>query len=161
MNPPSELTKRRKALGYSQERLAELAGVHRSTIIRWEAGKGADSYDRNQEALAAALEVTYHELQLLFANRPVDGFDASEINDREGLLGLSFPDPEERSTSEIERVDPKSILALIEQLAAVDNNAGPATVLPNRHHPARADHSAAQRSLDANQGSTVCGQPLR
>ena len=30
------LCQRRKALGYSQERLAEIVGVERSTVVRWE-----------------------------------------------------------------------------------------------------------------------------
>lgn len=130
MRSSSELAKRRRARGLSQEKLAELVGVHRSTIIRWEAGNGADSYARNQDALAQALEVKHHELQLLFANRRIDGPEAEEINDREGLLGLKLPTPEVDRPLTVEPVDPESILRLLEQLAAVDNNTGPATVLP-------------------------------
>ena len=130
MRSRSELAKRRKAKGLSQEKLAELLGVHRSTIIRWEGGGGADSYARNQEALGRHLDVRHHELQLLFANRPIDGPDAGEINDGEGLLGLTLPIPEERNRHDAEMIDPQSILGLLEQLAAVDNNTGPATVLP-------------------------------
>lgn len=60
----TRLAQRRKATGYSQERLAELLGVDRSTIVRWEA---ADSEPQPwlRPKLAAALDVSVEGLREL------------------------------------------------------------------------------------------------
>ncbi|MGH1493657.1 MAG: hypothetical protein ACRBK7_30390 [Acidimicrobiales bacterium] len=46
------------------------------------------------------------------------------------LMGLRLVDPLEVSSSELEVIDPASVLILLDQLSAVDNNAGPNSVLP-------------------------------
>ncbi|MGW6392500.1 helix-turn-helix domain-containing protein [Streptomyces sp. NPDC055103] len=58
------LTERRRALGYSQEKLAELLGVDRTTVGRWESGKVAPQ-PLQRRGLAAALEVNLPELDTL------------------------------------------------------------------------------------------------
>ncbi|MFD7096991.1 helix-turn-helix transcriptional regulator [Streptomyces xanthophaeus] len=55
------LAERRRTLGYSQEKLAELLGVDRTTVGRWESGKIAPQPPQ-RPGLAAALEVSLHEL---------------------------------------------------------------------------------------------------
>ncbi|MFD3663918.1 helix-turn-helix domain-containing protein [Streptomyces sp. NPDC058659] len=55
---------RRRALGYSQEKLAELLGVDRTTVGRWESGRVAPQPPQRR-ALAAALEVSLQELDIL------------------------------------------------------------------------------------------------
>lgn len=60
------LAERRRALGYSQEKLAELLGVDRTTIGRWESGKVAPQPPQRRP-LAAVLEVNLHELECLLA----------------------------------------------------------------------------------------------
>ncbi|MER8043480.1 helix-turn-helix transcriptional regulator [Streptomyces sp. NPDC094032] len=60
------LAERRKTLGYSQEKLAELLGVDRTTVGRWESGKIAPQ-PRQRPGLAAALEVSLQELDALLA----------------------------------------------------------------------------------------------
>ncbi|MCN9241955.1 helix-turn-helix domain-containing protein [Streptomyces sp. RY43-2] len=58
------LAGRRRALGYSQEKLAELLGVDRTTVGRWESGKVAPQPPQRR-GLAAALEVSLQELDIL------------------------------------------------------------------------------------------------
>ncbi|MFC6015212.1 helix-turn-helix transcriptional regulator [Plantactinospora solaniradicis] len=55
------LCQRRKALGYSQERLAELLGVERSTVVRWESAE-TDPQPWHRTRIADALQVTLDQL---------------------------------------------------------------------------------------------------
>ncbi|MFH8684446.1 helix-turn-helix domain-containing protein [Streptomyces lydicus] len=55
------LAERRRVLGYSQEKLAQLLGVDRTTVGRWESGKVAPQPPQRR-GLAAALEVSLGEL---------------------------------------------------------------------------------------------------
>ncbi|SCE69790.1 helix-turn-helix transcriptional regulator [Micromonospora mirobrigensis] len=55
------LSQRRKALGYSQERLAELLGVERSTVVRWENAE-TDPQPWHRTRIASALAVTLEQL---------------------------------------------------------------------------------------------------
>lgn len=56
------LAQRRKAVGISQDELAALLGVERSTIVRWEAGRTAPQ-PKVRPLLAEALQVTVDQLQ--------------------------------------------------------------------------------------------------
>ncbi|MGW1107080.1 helix-turn-helix transcriptional regulator [Streptomyces sp. NPDC002540] len=58
------LAKRRKALGYSQETLAQLLGVDRTTIGRWEGGR-IDPQPLQRRGLASVLEISLQELDAL------------------------------------------------------------------------------------------------
>ncbi|GAA0482772.1 helix-turn-helix transcriptional regulator [Streptomyces sp. NPDC046215] len=60
------MAERRKALGYSQEQLAELLGVDRTTIGRWESGRSTPQPPQ-RPSLADALEVSLTELDALLA----------------------------------------------------------------------------------------------
>ncbi|MYY06509.1 MULTISPECIES: helix-turn-helix transcriptional regulator [unclassified Streptomyces] len=55
------LAERRRTLGYSQEKLAELVGVDRTTVGRWERGT-IQPQPAQRRRLALALEVSLHEL---------------------------------------------------------------------------------------------------
>ncbi|MEH0843110.1 helix-turn-helix transcriptional regulator [Micromonospora sp. CPCC 205711] len=55
------LCQRRKALGFSQERLAELLGVERSTVVRWESAE-TDPQPWHRSRIASALRVTLEQL---------------------------------------------------------------------------------------------------
>jgi transcriptional regulator with XRE-family HTH domain len=132
MRASSELAKRRKAMGFSQERLAEVIGVNRSTIVRWETkGQDWEPYARNTDRLASALKVRPDQLRTLFAGRPIEGAGTDGSEDgNEGLLGLALPGTDLALGGDLEPFEPEAILLLLHQLAAVDNNTGPATVLP-------------------------------
>ncbi|MEV0426485.1 helix-turn-helix transcriptional regulator [Micromonospora sp. NPDC050495] len=55
------LCQRRKALGYSQERLADLLGVDRSTVVRWENAE-TNPQPWHRTRIASALGVTLEQL---------------------------------------------------------------------------------------------------
>ncbi|MET8042380.1 helix-turn-helix transcriptional regulator [Micromonospora sp. NPDC005215] len=61
------LAQRRKAIGLSQERLAEALGVDRSTIVRWERAE-TDPQPWHRPRLAAALKLSIEELADLLAD---------------------------------------------------------------------------------------------
>lgn len=61
-----ELARRRKALGYSQERLAEVLGVDRVTIGRWERGE-TDPQPYLRPRLAKALQSSAAEIEALLS----------------------------------------------------------------------------------------------
>ncbi|MDQ0934515.1 helix-turn-helix transcriptional regulator [Streptomyces turgidiscabies] len=71
-----ELAERRRALGYSQEKLAQLLGVDRTTVGRWESGKVAPQPPQRR-GLAAALEVSLRELDILLKPTRAAGQEAS------------------------------------------------------------------------------------
>ncbi|GGM51651.1 helix-turn-helix transcriptional regulator [Dactylosporangium sucinum] len=70
------LTARRKAVGLSQERLAEIVRVDRSTVVRWERADTAPQ-PWHRPRLAAALKVSIDELAELIADvgEPPSGLD--------------------------------------------------------------------------------------
>ncbi|WDZ86258.1 helix-turn-helix transcriptional regulator [Micromonospora cathayae] len=61
------LAQRRKAVGLSQERLAESLGVDRSTVVRWERAE-TDPQPWHRPRLAAALRLSVEELADLLAD---------------------------------------------------------------------------------------------
>ncbi|MGH3999933.1 MAG: helix-turn-helix transcriptional regulator [Pseudonocardiaceae bacterium] len=62
--------RRRKALGFTQESLAALLHVERSTVVRWESGK-SEPLAWQWPKLATALRVTPDQLADLFTETPV------------------------------------------------------------------------------------------
>jgi transcriptional regulator with XRE-family HTH domain len=60
------LAQRRKTVGFSQERLAEVVGVDRSTVVRWERAE-TDPQPWHRPRLAAALKLSVEELAALLA----------------------------------------------------------------------------------------------
>jgi transcriptional regulator with XRE-family HTH domain len=61
------LAQRRKAVGLSQEALAELVGVDRSTVVRWERAD-TEPQPWHRRALAGALKVSVEVLAVLLAD---------------------------------------------------------------------------------------------
>ncbi|WP_326660548.1 helix-turn-helix transcriptional regulator [Streptomyces sp. NBC_00385] len=80
------LAKRRKTLGYSQETLAQLLGVDRTTVGRWESGR-IDPQPPQRRGLAIALEVSLQELEALLTPPQAAGQE---------LAGHHSSDPPER-----------------------------------------------------------------
>src|SRR2546430_17116175 len=64
------LAERRKAVGLSQERLAEVVGVDRSTVVRWERAD-TEPQPWHRPHLARALNVSVEELPALLADEGV------------------------------------------------------------------------------------------
>ena len=63
------LAERRKALGYSQEVLAEKLGIDRTTVGRWERGE-TDPYPHIRPQLCRILKVAADELRALLEPEP-------------------------------------------------------------------------------------------
>ncbi|MCZ7425494.1 helix-turn-helix domain-containing protein [Micromonospora sp. WMMA1949] len=61
------LCQRRKALGYSQERLADILGVERSTVVRWENAE-TDPHPWHRTRIAFALSVTLDQVDDMLAD---------------------------------------------------------------------------------------------
>ena len=66
------LARRRKSLGFSQERLAVTLGVDRTTVGRWERGE-TDPHPYIRARLSGALQVTSAELDTLITGGPDHG----------------------------------------------------------------------------------------
>lgn len=94
------LAERRKALGYSQEELAELLGVDRTTVGRWEGGK-IKPQPPQRRGLAAALEVSLTELDALLAPPRATDQEAAE---RQSSDHTGAGDPDEMIRREFLRI---------------------------------------------------------
>lgn len=96
------LAERRRALGYSQERLAQMLGVDRTTVCRWESARAAPQPPQRR-GLAIALDISLSELDHLLApprpsaqetagpqpSAPPDAGDLDEMIRREFLRILT------------------------------------------------------------------------
>lgn len=93
----------RKAAGYSQERLAEVLGVERSTVMRWERGETTPQ-PWFRPRLARALGISNHSLTRLLADpaesdtatsvpQPTDAVDALHRRNflKHGVAAAAFP----------------------------------------------------------------------
>jgi len=82
------LAQRRKALGLTQEDLAGLLGVERSTVVRWERGE-TEPLPWNRPKLARALHVSADQIVDLLAAGPVvlDGPDTAPEGDDAAQAG--------------------------------------------------------------------------
>ncbi|MFU8851507.1 helix-turn-helix transcriptional regulator [Micromonospora sp. SL1-18] len=79
------LCQRRKALGYSQERLADILGVERSTVVRWENAE-TDPQPWHRTRIASALGVTLEQLDDMLV-------DVSVAAHRGQAMGDNIRDP--------------------------------------------------------------------
>ncbi|MET7803496.1 helix-turn-helix transcriptional regulator [Micromonospora chersina] len=87
------LCQRRKALGFSQERLAELLGVERSTVVRWENAE-TDPQPRHRTRIASALGVTLEQLDDMLVDVSVAAHRGQAMGDdaRSPASGAARPD---------------------------------------------------------------------
>jgi transcriptional regulator with XRE-family HTH domain len=83
------MAERRKAMGLSQEALAELIGVDRSTVVRWERGERRPQ-PWHRRKLASALSVSADELAALLANEPPT-VEVEEMDRRTALPAMGLP----------------------------------------------------------------------
>jgi transcriptional regulator with XRE-family HTH domain len=72
------LAARRKAVGLSQEQLAEQLGVDRSTVVRWESGQ-SEPQPWLRPRLGRVLQVSAEQLDALLAVAPVAGDDGDRL----------------------------------------------------------------------------------
>jgi transcriptional regulator with XRE-family HTH domain len=70
------LAARRKALGYSQERLAAQLGVERSTVVRWESGE-TEPQPWFRPKIARALHISLEQLDDLLTESPLTESEAA------------------------------------------------------------------------------------
>lgn len=93
------LAERRKALGYSQEQLAQLVGVDRTTVGRWESGR-ITPQPAQRRRLATALDIDLRELNVLLSPPQAGRSDpAQQVN-----AVLSAGDPDEMIRREFLRI---------------------------------------------------------
>ncbi|MFJ2957300.1 helix-turn-helix transcriptional regulator [Streptomyces sp. NPDC087270] len=103
-----QLARRRKALGYSQESLAEALRADRATVGRWERGE-TDPHPYLRPRLAEALRVSVTELDVLLSAE-----DGSRAESPEATIPPETPKtrPEEGDTDEMIRRDFLSLMSL-------------------------------------------------
>ncbi|MFR9780287.1 helix-turn-helix transcriptional regulator [Micromonospora sp. MS34] len=87
------LCQRRKALGYSQERLAELLGVERSTVVRWENAE-TDPQPWHRTRIASALGVTLEQFDDMLVDVSVAAHRGQAMGDdaRSPASGATRPE---------------------------------------------------------------------
>lgn len=81
-----QLAQRRKALGYTQERLAERLRVDRSTVVRWERGN-SEPQPWYRRPLADALDITLDRLDDLLADVTAPAIGPSRVD--RGRIGTT------------------------------------------------------------------------
>lgn len=94
------LARRRRALGYSQEQLAQLLGVDRTTVGRWESGRIAPQ-PTQRRGLATVLDISLQELDVLLP--PPRTADQKETG-QQSSDHLSAGDPDEMIRREFLRI---------------------------------------------------------
>ena len=107
MSTHSPLAARRKALGYSQEALAELLEVHSQTVYRWEKGEANPSVT-HRVLLAKALEVTLQELSSLL------GYELPSPDGHHVPPWLSHYASLEQGAGMLQRFDPVTVPGLLQ-----------------------------------------------
>ncbi len=87
------LCQRRKALGHSQERLADLLGVERSTVVRWENAE-TDPQPWHRTRIASALGVTLEQLDDMLVDVSVAAHRGQAMRDvaRSPASGAARPE---------------------------------------------------------------------
>jgi transcriptional regulator with XRE-family HTH domain len=117
------LSRRRKAVGLTQESLAEHLGVERSTVVRWEAGD-TEPLPWIRPKLARALQVSIDQLaELLIASenadttRPLPSYTEVTIPAR-------LPEVQSQSRAEFEDLIRPPVAETVEMLRRVLRSAG-------------------------------------
>ncbi|MEU0155005.1 helix-turn-helix transcriptional regulator [Micromonospora fulviviridis] len=87
------LCQRRKAVGYSQERLADLLGVERSTVVRWENAE-TDPQPWHRSRIASALGVTLEQLDDMLVDVSVAAHRGQAMGDESRVPASGATRPE-------------------------------------------------------------------
>jgi transcriptional regulator with XRE-family HTH domain len=121
-----ELSQRRKAVGFTQESLAEYLGVERSTVIRWEAG-GSEPLPSIRPNLARALQVSIDQLAELLTASEIAATTQALSTDPEvtipAVLTESLP-PGPQDEAEFEDLLRPQIVETVEALRQALRSAG-------------------------------------
>ncbi len=100
------LSQRRKAVGFTQESLAERLGVERSTVVRWEAGD-TEPLPSIRPKVARALQVSVDQLAELLTESGNAGTTRALSADNEVTVPLLLPEvPSEVRPGRTELEDP-------------------------------------------------------
>lgn len=143
------LAERRKALGYSQELLADRLAIDRTTVGRWERGE-TDPYPYIRTKLSRVLHVAADELDALLALEPDHALTSPEP--APAIVGrvLSEPDP----TGEIDEMYRREPLRLPAPAARPDPTTdGPAP------SPAKRSSTSTQ-AIHPGQPGTLRRRPM-
>ncbi|MFB6726267.1 helix-turn-helix transcriptional regulator [Kribbella sp. NPDC056345] len=136
------LAQRRKALGYSQERLAEHLGVDRSTVVRWESGS-AEPQPSLRMKLAHSLQVSLSQLADLLCGSEVAAVSESVSGDHSRA---NIPhDPTE--TDDMNRREMLRLVSMASTLIAASGAPGPLD-LERLDHVAKDPGRLDQATLD-------------
>ncbi len=121
-----ELSQRRKAVGFTQESLAEHLGVERSTVIRWEAGD-SEPLPSIRPNLARVLQVSIEQLAELLTKAEIAGTTRTLSADPEVTIPALLPEtpPQGRpDEAEFENLIRPQIAETVEALRRALQSAG-------------------------------------
>jgi transcriptional regulator with XRE-family HTH domain len=121
-----ELSQRRKAVGFTQESLAEYLGVERSTVIRWEAGD-SEPLPSIRPNLARALQVSIDQLAELLTTSDISATTQVLSTDPEVTIPAQLPQiqpPGPQDEAESENVIRPQIVETVEALRRALRSAG-------------------------------------
>ncbi|MFE9117047.1 multiprotein-bridging factor 1 family protein [Streptomyces sp. NPDC007172] len=133
MGPRKALMRRWKALGYSQERLAQALGVDTTTVGRWGRGQGEpQAYIRPK--LAARLQVTLTELDELLKTEAPQPPEPPSTYGPQRILGRRAKSDEDLGAGDLEEMIRRAFLRVL-------TITGTLAALPLSSEAAPADHT--------------------
>jgi transcriptional regulator with XRE-family HTH domain len=88
MTLSEKIKEERNKMGYSQEKIAELVGVSRQAVTKWESGQSVPSME-NLIALAGILEISLSELTSDVYAADTQG-TSNKVENRKGTIKLIF-----------------------------------------------------------------------
>lgn len=139
------LARSRKAAGYTQEALAELLGVDRSTVVRWEAGKH-EPLPYIRPKMARLLSVSSDELTELLCHPP-----SEPVRVRTPTTNLDEPGDHVSSQEALllpVLIDGQPAFLSLDAGALLGNHRGPVT------------QGDGPRSWPSTEGTLRCAEPL-
>ncbi|RLP94971.1 helix-turn-helix transcriptional regulator [Micromonospora sp. CV4] len=124
---------RRKMLGFSQERLAEVLGVERSTVVRWERAEN-DPQPWHRIRIAEALQVPLDQLQEIL--------DDVSVATPGGIMGDSTGNTQPGTRADLLA----GLRAFLTRYLASDNRGSPSASLPVVRRAVARVHGLYQRA---------------
>ncbi|MEU7584454.1 helix-turn-helix transcriptional regulator [Streptomyces sp. NPDC041068] len=135
MGPRTALVRRWKALGYSQERLAQALGVDTTTVGRWGRGQvEPQAYIRPR--LAERLQVTLAELDELLKPEAPEPVNLPAAHEAQGVLARYTASDDDLGTGDLDEMIRREFLRLL-------TVTGTLTALPVTSEAVPADHPLA------------------